>query len=83
MKVSVEWIKSEECHWPESVKLHACEVIRLRAEAKTAVGKTASRNMLDPQKLEDLKEIEQLYLQIGVAYRNLRKELAYHIATQG
>lgn len=79
-RLTIAYIESRECSWPHTVKEQAKLVIRLSAELTTKRKKMSELNMMEPEKADLMEDVAQLHQHLGVAYRNMARELKYYQA---
>jgi hypothetical protein len=78
--LTMEYIQSSDCTWPETVKMRAVDVIKLTSLLASKRHKLVGVNMNDVAKIELMNEVALLHHQLGRAYTNMSKELVYHIS---
>jgi uncharacterized protein YicC (UPF0701 family) len=76
-RLTIAYIESRDCSWPFTVKEQAKLVLRLSAELTTKRRKLAELNMMEPEKIDLMEDVARLHQHLGVAYRNMARELKY------
>lgn len=81
--LTVAFIESAECDWPPTVKERAKEIIKLTSQLSQKRHELSELNMMDVAKVGPMQEVAQLHQNLANAYRNLSKELVYHLSRMG
>lgn len=79
-QLTIEYINSDECPWPQTVKERGREIIQLSASLAARKRELSELDMLEATKIGLMQEVAQLHQTLANAYRNMSKELVYHLS---
>jgi hypothetical protein len=82
-QLTIAFIESAECDWPATVKERAKEIIKLTADLQVKRHQLADLNMMEASKINLMQEVAGIHQLLANAYRNMSKELVYHLSRIG
>jgi hypothetical protein len=78
--MTLDYINSKECPWPETVKERARAILSRLAQMHLEREALGRINMMDPEKIKAMNKLAESYKRLSYDYTSLAKELAYYIS---